>query len=471
MTPAVDARPLRRRTFALLAASTAIVGAAALLHARAPSPKRASATTCGSEQTVGGMRIAVRPESCKILRGASTTHIAVEVTAPDGAKHDRAPIAMGLVIDRSGSMIDKTASHHPLRDAKDAARRAIEALRPEDSFSVVSYSTGVETLVSFGPATEARKAEARAAIESMRADGDTNISAGLETGAESLAYATDQLERIVLISDGQPNEGIYDREGLSALAGRLAARGVSISTVGVGLEFDERVMTQIAVAGRGNYYFVEESSDLGRIFDQELGSMGETVAVDAHLEVTPALGVDIVDAYGYRIDRNGATVRVPVADLRAGETRKVVLQVRVDARAAGAMELVSTRMSWREVGQHQGRFADAKVTVNVSDDATAVAASRDADASRGVQEAKMANALDQATEAYERGDVQQAQQILETQASAGKAAAREMNDGELEKKLEDVRATNSGGFAAPAKGDGRLRNTKSARKQAYDLAR
>jgi hypothetical protein len=148
-----------------------------------------------------------------------------------------------------------------------------------------------------------------------------------------------------------------------------------------------------------------------------------------------------------------------------------VLQVRVDARAAGAMELVSTRMSWREVGQHQGRFADAKVTVNVSDDATAVAASRDADASRGVQEAKMANALDEATEAYERGDVQQAQQILETQATAGKAAAREMNDGELEKKLEDVRATNSGGFAAPAKGDGRLRNTKSARKQAYDLAR
>src|SRR5437868_3367661 len=133
MTPAVDARPLRRRTFALLAASLSIAAAAALLHARrpsAPAPKAPKpASKCGSVTDIGGMRVAVMPESCKVLRGASTTHVSIEITAPDGGKKARPPLAMGIVIDHSGSMVDKAATH-PLRDAKDAAERAIDALGP-----------------------------------------------------------------------------------------------------------------------------------------------------------------------------------------------------------------------------------------------------------------------------------------------------------------------------------------------------
>jgi Ca-activated chloride channel family protein len=467
MTPAVDARPLRRRTLALLAASASIAGAAALLHARAPGPHRPASSSCsGSEVDVGGMRVAVRAESCKILRGSTLTHVAVEINAPAGAGPVRAPVSMGLVIDRSGSMINR-----PLRDAKDAALRAVDSLAPDDSVSVVTYSTGAEPIVGFGRATEARKAEARVAIENIRADGDTNLSAGLETGAATLLDRSGQIDRVVLISDGQPNEGIYDREGLSALAGRIAATGVSISTVGVGLEFDERVMTNIAVAGRGNYYFVENSSDLSRIFEQELGSLGETFAVDARLEVTPAPGVEVVDAYGYRVARDGGVISVPIADLRAGDSRKVVLQLRVDAARAGDMDLVTTEMKWREVGQHQGRIAKGAVRVVVSDDATAVAGSRDGAAARGVQEAQLANAIDQATEAYEQGDAQRAQQILEVQAAAGAATARDLDDAELEKKIETVRKSASGEFAAPAKGDGGRRASKNTRNLSYDLAR
>jgi Ca-activated chloride channel family protein len=469
MTPAVDARPLRRKTIALLAASAAVAGAAALLTARSPAQRRASTSCGGSETEVGGMRVAVRPESCKVLRGSSITHVAVEVTAPDGDRK-RQPIAMGLVIDHSGSMRDKTASHHPMRDAKDAARRAIDSLTAQDSFSLVGYSTDADTLVSFGPATEARKAMAREVIEKMYADGGTNISDGLKFGAQTLREATGQVDRVVLISDGQPTEGISNREGLSALAADLAAEGISITTVGVGLEFDERVMTEIAVAGRGNYYFVENTADLGAMFAKELGSIGETVAVDARLEVTPMPGVEVVDAYGYRIDRVGGTVSVPIADLRAGETRKVVVQLRVQAGAGDAMDLVATRMLWREVGEHQGRFADGKATVSISDDASKVAQSRDPEAGRRVQEAKMANAIDEATAAYEQGDTIRANQILEAQAAEGAAAARDFGDVEMERKLDKARQRASGNMTAPS-GAGKARGTKTNRADAYELSR
>jgi Ca-activated chloride channel family protein len=467
MTPAVDARPLRRRTFALLAASLSIAGAAALLHARTPSPHRPPSSSCGgSDQVIGGMHVAVRAESCKVLRGSTLTHVEVELTASSGVRTAREPIAMGLVIDRSGSMLNR-----PLRDAKDAALRAVDALAPGDAFSIVTYSTEVETIVPIGLATDQRKAEARAAIERIRADGNTNLSAGLETGAASLQSFDGNLDRVILISDGRPNEGISGRDKLSALAARLAGKGISISTIGVGLEFDERVMTQIAVAGRGNYYFVESSSDLPRIFEQELGSLGETVAVDARLAVTPGQGVEILEAYGYDVARDGTVVSVPIADLRAGETRKVVLEVRVDGRVPGAMELVSTRLSWRQVGEHQARVADGAVRVDVSDDATAVARSRDLDAVRGVQEAQLARAIDQASDAYEQGDAAKAQTILETQAAAGAAAARDVGDGELEQRIEAARHQAAGELAVPAKGDGGRRATKNTRNLSYDLAR
>lgn len=473
MHPAVSTPIARRKTFLLLAASAAVVIVAALLTARGATPRRAGDCASGTEQTVGGMRLAVRAQQCRLLRGASETHVAIELTAPTSQRAGREPVALALVIDRSRSMI-----HEPLRDAKIAALRAIDALSERDAFSVVVYSTSAEEVVGLGAATEAHKAKARAAIEALTAAGGTNISDGLVKGARSLAgpcqgdCALDHVSRILLISDGDPNEGIYDREGLVALASRTAETGTSITTVGVGLEFNEKIMAEMAVAGRGNYYFVEDTADLATMFDQELGSLGETVAVDTRVELVPAAGVAIVEAYGYRIEkRSDGTTIVPIADLRAGESRKVVVRVRVTADRAGRLDLVATTLRWRPVGAHQLRVIDSRLAVTVTDDAAAVQRSTVADAERHVQEAQMAAAIDQATEAYELGDVKKATEILEGRGRAAAEAAAAIGDADLGRRLDDVKQKASQNFAAPARGAAGSRATKENRNLSYGLAR
>jgi Ca-activated chloride channel homolog len=473
MHPAVSTPIARRKTFSLLAASAAIVIVAALLTARGPT-RRTAASECasGTEQTVGGMRLAVRAQQCRLLRGASETHVAIELTAPMSQRAGREPVALALVIDRSRSMI-----HEPLRDAKIAALRAVDALSARDSFSVVIYSTTAEVVVGLGAATDAHKAKARAAIEALTAAGGTNISDGLVKGAASLAgpcegdCPRDHVSRILLISDGDPNEGIYDREGLVALASRTAETGTSITTVGVGLEFNEKIMAEMAVAGRGNYYFVEQFADLATMFDQELGSLGETVAVDTRVELVPAAGVTIVEAYGYRLERKDGKTIIPIADLRAGESRKVVVRVRVTAERAGQLDLVSTRLTWRPVGAHQMRVIDSQLAVTVTDDAAAVQRSTVAAAEIQVQEAQMANAIDQATEAYELGDVEKANQILEGRGRAAAEAAAAIGDEDLGRRMGDVKQKASQNFAVPAKGAAGSRATKENRNLSYDLAR
>jgi len=474
MHPAVTMRsPHRRKTLALLATSAAIVGAAALLHARGAARTVETGRCSGGAVDVGnGLRFAVRPQSCAILRGGVETHLAVEVGAAAVEDHEREPVALALVVDRSRSM-----NGAPLADAKAAALHALDALDAHDAFSLVTYSTNAELILPLGPATEEHKARARAAIAAMEASGATNIYDALRTGAAALdagcvGCATDHVSRIVLISDGDPNEGeVYDREGLAAVAASIAQGGTSLTTIGVGLEFDERIMTEMAIAGRGNYYFVERTGDLASIFERELGSLGETVAVGARVELTPAPGVEIVEAYGYRLERGAGGVVVPVADLRAGETRKVVVRVRVQSDAAGARELVAASLHWRPTGAHQERIARTTVAVNVTDDVAAAGRSRVAEAERQVQEARMARALDEATEAYVRGDVARADAIVTQQAAEASAAASAIGDGDLAGRMQKVHEDAKDNFATPASAGGTRKGAKANRDLSYGLAR
>src|SRR5690606_24631976 len=126
------------------------------------------------------------------------------------------------------------------------------------------------------------KASAREAIDRIWDDGNTCISCGIERAAGELAGSPvhEGLRRIVLISDGQANAGLWDRNDLVGLATETAARGISISAVGVGLDFDEVTMTRLADVGHGHYYFVEDAARLGQMFERELGGLAETVAAD-----------------------------------------------------------------------------------------------------------------------------------------------------------------------------------------------
>src|SRR3569623_809023 len=218
----------------------------------------------------------------------------------------------------------------PWENAKRAASTLVERLTADDAFALVTFSDSDQLSLIMGRATVAHKREAADASDKIYDDGGTCTSCGINRGAAELERSPIQggVERMVLISDGQANDGVWDRAELVELAQATAARGISIPTVGVGLDFDEQTMIRLGEVGRGNYYFVQDTANLGEMFAHVRCELGATVATDVHLVIEPH-AADVEWAYGYPMTRMGTTIQIPIADLRAGEVRKVELHGRV----------------------------------------------------------------------------------------------------------------------------------------------
>jgi len=446
----------RVRTSLALAGAAGTIVAALLLHVRTRPPGPDAEDIADD-----GMRVDARLTSSQILPGAMDHNVAITITAPRAHAEARPPLSLAVVIDRSGSMAGE-----PLANAKAAAARLIQQLDGADAFAVVTYSSGDETVTAMARATESTKAAALAGIEGISEDGGTCISCGITRGANELARTPINrgLRRMVLISDGQANEGIYDRSELAQLAADTAAHGVSISSVGVGLDFDEVTMTNLANVGHGNYYFVEHTRELDAMFSRELGGLTETIAADARLLLADGPGVHIEEAYGYPMMRTGDHVIVPIADLRAGETRKVVLRVHVTPARTGPLTVIGVELGWRRVSDGAARHATTTARADIVDDPAAVQASADLNAIESVEQALSAQALEEASQVYETHGADAAQQVIERRGAAvreNKNLGRDVAD-----RLERANAEAIVNFhnAAPTKA------MKVTRVRAYELA-
>lgn len=405
-----------------------------------------------------GFTLTAHFTSDKILSSQTEQLVAVAITTPAGAPQARPPLSVAVVIDRSGSM-----SGAPMEHAKSAAARLIGELSPDDAFTVITYSSGDEVVAPMTRATPEAKASARAAIARIYDDGGTCISCGLTRGAAELARSpvTGGLQRIVLISDGQANEGIWDRTELAQLAASTAARGVSITALGVGLDFDEVTMQRIAEVGRGHYYFVEDTAQLAQMFSRELGGLTETIAADVRLLVDGGPGVRIVSAIGYPMEQQGDWSIISIPDLRAGETRKVVLRV---TSTSAALAQAQVHLAWRRVSDGASRRSTTEARAEVTDSPSEVAATVHRGAMQAVEEALAAEALDRATTVYETQGYDAAKQVLQERLD-------QMNQNgfvasEAKARIEAATTEAADSFrAAPA-----AKAKKVSRVKAYELA-
>jgi Ca-activated chloride channel family protein len=437
-----------RTSFVLGGAATSILMALLL------TPR--GRTTCEPPQS--GV-LSARMMSTKVLAGDHAQDIAVTIRMTGKPAAKRPPFSLAIVIDRSTSM-----EGEPLMNAKAAAAQLVDQLAPTDAFSVVTYSSSDETVIAMTRATPDNKAAARRAIFAIREVGNTCISCGLDRGARELDTAPVEggLRRLVLISDGQANVGL-PREELPQLAAETAARGISITAVGVGLDFDEVTMTRIADRGHGHYYFVEDTSTLAAMFADELAGLTETVAHGAVLEITDR-GGRIEEALGYPIERAGDTVRVPIADLRAGETRKVVLRSAIATTELGTLAVADFKLTWRRTSDGSAAMAEAHLATTLVRDRRAVDASIDPAAVNAIESARAARALEEATSIYEQQGAEAAQRQLDRHMRD--VRVNKNLDSHTKRAIEKATSAATSNFAtSPAP-----KATKATRNDAYNLA-
>jgi Ca-activated chloride channel family protein len=283
-----------------------------------------------------------------VLRGGDGL-VRVELRLSGQGSGERAlntlPTDVVVILDRSGSM-----DGEPIRFAKAAVRELYSQLRPQDRFALVGYASDAALELPLAPAGPELRSRVENAIETLIASGGTHMSAGIDLAHEvvSASRTPGRAQRVILLSDGHANQGDFSYEGLRARAARAVSGEYVLSAVGVGHDFDETLMSAVADAGTGNFYYLPDVRELAGIFAGEFASARETVARGLRVELTPGPGIEVVDASGYPLEREGARVAFRPGDLFAGQERQVWLTLRAPTDRERALDLGDLGVRWDE---------------------------------------------------------------------------------------------------------------------------
>lgn len=394
----------------------------------------------------------------KILVGQSTPVYAELKLVADasGEKATVAPISLAVVLDTSGSM-----SGEKIEDAKRSILRLISDMRDEDEIAVVRYSDASELIQPLSRVGNVRSSLS-ARIREIDAGGGTNIPGGLSHGLRALDEAAKgRVRRIVLVSDGLDST----RAQAESLARTSFASGITVSSLGIGLDFDESYMGAVAQSGHGNFAFIKDGSSLAGFLKRELEETALTTVENARVKLEIPSGMRFVSATGADASLSGNEVELRLGALFAGDERRVIVELSADG-VTGAAE-VRASASWRRVGPQHGESLEGPSRIGIP--ALTVTASNDpSEVDRGRDGAVLASATSviaskrqlEAANAYARGDVATAaalaakneESLRAALAAAPKAAApaitAQMNAYSMQKKsFVSVRPTSAEGKA------------------------
>lgn len=346
----------------------------------------------------------------------------------------RPPVNLSLVLDRSGSM-----NGAKIEQAKAAAIEALKRLGLSDLFSVVVYDTNIQTIVPAQRPDNVRYIEGR--IRQIGPGGSTALFGGVSQGAAEIRKNIEQeglIHRIILLSDGLANVGPRTPEDLGRLGAALLKENISVTTVGVGTDYNEDLMARLAQKSDGNTYFVESSYDLTRIFAAELGDVLNIVANQVRLTITFSDGVQPLEIIGREGRIKGRQAHLYMNQLYGNQEKYVLVKVRIPASDSGDHKKVATaEIDYQDpVSRKQIRSRGASYA-SFSSDSAAVRKSANAKVIKAYQLNLNALAQEKAIGLSDRGRTNEAVIELKKSAAKLKAYGRQLQDKEL---MEEAQA-------------------------------
>lgn len=282
--------------------------------------------------------------------GATTLDLLIRVTSPEPPSEQqnrpRPPLNLALVIDRSGSMAGSKLSH-----ARKAARFLAGELSERDSLAIITFDSEVNVLVPSRPVRDPLLFIS--AINTIDAGGCTALFEGWRAGATQVAntLSPDGLNRVLLLSDGQANEGLTDAEAIAARVEGLTQRGISTSAFGLGSGFDEDLMGAIAAAGDGTLAQIESPRQLADLYASELQGLTSTLGRRVSLGIRGKHGAEVVDVLNDLPQTGAGNHQLP--NLRYGQELSVGVRLQLPAWTPN-QEIASVRLAW-EAPDQQGR--------------------------------------------------------------------------------------------------------------------
>lgn len=332
---------------------------------------------------------------------------------PEGAGV-RLPLNLGIVLDRSGSMYDEKR----LEYVSEAVQYLIDHLAPEDRAAVVAFADKAAVVVTADQLLR-DKAQVKRALDDLdllEIGGGTQMALGMAAALAEVEkqYSPNRLNRLLLLTDGQT----YEERKCLDLARQQRER-ISCSTLGVGIEFNEKLLMEMAEASGANYHFISDPATIPGIFSRELEGLRNVALTNARIEVRLSAGVQVKEVFRsspqiYPLKETTPdaerTLTIPLGDLESGVVNSALLVLVLPPRKPGRVRIAQAQFCY-DTPEARGQREEVEAVVTYTLDRAAIGKAN-AYVMNLVDQVSIAKLQSQAEAALAAGNVDKATRML-----------------------------------------------------------
>ncbi len=273
------------------------------------------------------------------------------------------PLNLVLLLDRSHSMFGG-----PITEVIKAARVVIDQLSSRDSLSVVAFDQKAKTIISSKRVLN--KEEAKRRLKGVEVTGgSTDLHAAIKAGLrEMMEYAGENtIDKMILLTDGRPTHGKQDDQDFFRLSETVREKSGSVSTVGVGLDYNEDLLSSVARLSGGAFYHSPRPREIKKIFKKEIAHFLNVSHRGIELVITPRKWIRVKEIFGlpHRFEDGKHVVQLP--DLEKFTEQSVLCTLQYEPHPTGLFRLAdvsvrylhtSTGVEGELTGWAAARFVD-----------------------------------------------------------------------------------------------------------------
>jgi Ca-activated chloride channel family protein len=339
--------------------------------------------------------------------------VLLEAVARGAGGGGRVPLNLGVVIDRSGSMYDERR----LEFVVEAVKFLADNLSADDKVSIVAFADKAKVIIT--PEAARDKSAIKRAIDDidlLEIGGGTQMALGMRAAIDEVKknLSPDRLNRVLVLTDGQT----YEETACIDLVEKNREQ-ISFSTMGVGVEFNEKLLQRVSQDSNGKYHFIGDPAEIPNIFEDELQGLRSVSLRNGRIEVTLSQGVQVREAFraspeiymlGTPLVGEDRKIGYEIGDLQAGVPGSVLLTLVLPPRKPGQVRILQSTFHYEVPGGAESTVA-CDLTVDYTLDRT-LTSKRNGRVMNLVDQVSIAKLQAKAEEELKAGNVDRATRLL-----------------------------------------------------------
>jgi Ca-activated chloride channel family protein len=320
------------------------------------------------------IRCVMSKDALTVSGAEQVAYALVDIKAMSSGQLRTMPANFGLVLDRSGSM-----DGEKMENLKEAAGYVVDHLNENDLVSVTVFDDQVETIIPNQPLKDREGVKSR--LGSVIPRGGTQISDGLKAGLAEAGkgFSKDRVNRILLLTDGQTWD---DEAACLTLADEAGRKGIAVTSIGLGEEWNEKLLLQLAERSHGNSHWIQNPIAILDAFRQEVEGAQSVAATNLSMTARMSPGIKPVKVYATMPmisdvstkAVNGQNIMADLGSLDSRRGQAMLIEARVPPQKAGKFRLGQVEVTYDVPSRGiKGQSVKADLFVMFTDDAAAAA--------------------------------------------------------------------------------------------------